>query len=115
MEKTHRKGSVAVTWPDDSKFRKVNARLRNAFMRLAAPDREKVRRIIAQFTFGKACSTSYWEWSSKENLESCYRQLQRISQKMADDLCRLASELLRLKPGYYLALKSLTEQARRKK
>ncbi|MFZ0959760.1 MAG: hypothetical protein WAO35_02565 [Terriglobia bacterium] len=115
MKKTHREGSVAVTWPDDDKFRKVNAKLRNAFMRLAASDREKVMRIITQFTFGKACSISYWEWSSKENLESCYRQLQRISQKMAEDLRSLASELLRLKPGYYLALKSLTEKARRRK
>ena len=111
MKRTYSDGPVAGTRPDDSTVRNLEAKLCNSYVRLAAPDRQKVVRIIKQFAFGKACSTSYWDWWSNYNLKSCYRQLKPISQEMANDLLSFASELLKLEENYCLALEALAEQA----
>ena len=67
-------------------------------------------RLLEQFTFGKTSTASYWDRWSKDDMKSCYLQLQPISQKMANDLRRWASELLKAGRNNKLALKCLMDE-----
>ena len=95
MEQTYSDGSVAQPQPDAFKLRKSVVNLGNAYMRLAAPDRRKVLCLLDNFLLGKAGPASTWDRWSKDEMKSCYLKLQPISQKMANDLRRWASELLK--------------------
>jgi hypothetical protein len=110
MENTHSEGPVAKPQPDNFKLRKLEVNLGNAFVRLAAKDRRKVMRLLNQLAFGKASSVSYWDRWSKDDMKSCCLQMQPISQKMANDLRRWASELLRTGRNNKLDLKCLMDE-----
>ena len=67
-------------------------------------------RALEQFTFGKAKEASYWDRWSKEDAKSCVFQLKPISSKMATDLRRWASKLLKIGCNNKLALKCLMDE-----
>jgi hypothetical protein len=67
-------------------------------------------RLLEQFTFGKTSTTSYWDRWSKDDMKCCYLQLHPISQKMANDLRRWASELLKAGRNNKFALKCLMDE-----
>jgi cellobiose phosphorylase len=96
--------------PDFVKLRKFVVNLGNAYVRLAAKDRRKVMRLLEKLAFGKASSVSYWDRWSKDDMKSCCLQIQPISQKMANDLRRWASELLETERNKKLDLKCLMDE-----
>jgi hypothetical protein len=110
MYKKNNSDRDAGLQPDDFKLRKVLVNLGNAYVRLAARDRRKVMRLLEQLAFGKASSVSYWDRWSKEDMKRCYLQLQPISQKMANDLRRWASEHLKAGRNNKLTLKCLMDE-----
>ena len=110
MEETYSEGPVSEPQPDEIKVRKLKVTLGNAYVRLAARDRQKVMRTFKQFAFGTKSSVSYWDPWSKDEMKRCYLQLKPISQKMANDLRRWASELLKVGWNNRLALKSLMDE-----
>jgi hypothetical protein len=110
MERIYSEGPASFTQPDEFKLRKLTVRLGNAYVRLGARDRNKVMRALEQFTFGTKSRVGYWDMWSKDELKCCYLQLKPISQKMAKDLRRWASKLLRLGHNNRLALKCLTDE-----
>jgi hypothetical protein len=95
---------------DSFKIRKLLVNLGNAYVRLAARDRQKVKRALKQFAFGKASSAFYWDRWSKDDAKRCYLLLKPISPKMANDLRRWASELLKRGHNNKLALKCLMDE-----
>ena len=108
MEKVFSEGPVAESRPD--RIRKLLVKLGNAYVRLAVKDRRKVMRLLEQFAFGNASSVSYWDRWSKDDVRACCLQLQPISQKMANDLRRWASERLKRGENSKLALKCLMDE-----
>jgi hypothetical protein len=110
MGKALSEGPVQGLQPEGLKLRKLKVNLGNAYVRLTAADRRKVMRLLEQFTFGKASTASYWDRWSKDDAKSCCLQLQPISQKMANDLRRWASELLKTGGNDKLALKCLMDE-----
>ncbi len=110
MDQTSSDGAVAEPQPDDFKLRKLRVNLGNAYVRLAVRDRQKVMRLLEQFAFGKASTASYWDLWSKNDAKSCYLLLKPISPKMANDLRRWASELLKTGGNDKLALKCLMDE-----
>lgn len=96
--------------PDDFKLRKLVANLGNAYVRLAAKDRQKVMRLIEKFTFGNASSVSYWDRWSKDEMTRCFLQMKPVSAKIANDFRRWANELLKAGRNYKLALKCLMDE-----
>jgi len=110
MEKTYGEESVAVMLPDNLKLRKLVVNLGNAYVRLAPRDRRRVMRALEQFAFGKTNTASYWDLWSKDDAKSCYLLLKPISPKMANDLRRWASELLKTGGNDKLALKCLMDE-----
>ena len=125
MHKAKNSDRNAGPQPDDFKLRKLSVKLRKAYMRVAtpdrrrvmrlsAPDRQRVMRLLEQFTFGKTSTASYRDPRSKDEIKCCYLQLQPISQKMANDFRRWASELLKAEHNYRLAVRSrIAELVRR--
>jgi hypothetical protein len=109
MVQTHSEGTVPGPQPGEVKLRKLKVTLGNAYVRLAARDRQKVMRTLKQFAFGKKSSVSYWDPWSKDEAKLCHLQLKPISPKMANDLRRWASELLKVGWNNRLALKSLID------
>ena len=95
---------------DALELRKVEAHLGNSFVRLTAADRKKVLRAFRQFAFGKNSSVAYWDLWSKDEMKTCCLQLKPISQEMANDLRRWASEHLKVGHNNCLALKCLMEE-----
>jgi hypothetical protein len=110
MKKIKREGSVVEAQPDYLKLRRFLVNLGNAYVRLSAPDRRKVMRLLERFAFGKASSVSDWDRWSKDDMQACYLKLQPISQKMANDMRRWASELLKTGHNKKLALKCLIDE-----
>ena len=111
MGKTNIRGPKLRVVPDHSKLRKFLANLGNAYLRLAAEDRLKVMRLLAQFTFRNANTASTnWDRWSKDHLKACCLQLQPISQKMANDLRRWGSELLKTGCNNRLAARYLMDE-----
>jgi len=125
MKQKQNQSRVAGPHPDDFKLRKLAVKFGNACMRLATPDRRKVMRLAApdrrrvmrlleQFTFGKTSTASYRDLWSKDDIKCCYLQLQPISQTVANDFRRCASELRKAAHNYRLALRSrIAELVRR--
>jgi hypothetical protein len=103
-------GSVAGPQPDRFKLRKLEVNLGNTYVRLAARDRRKVMRVFNEFAFGKAKEAYYWDRWSKEDAKSCVLQLKPISPKMANDLRRWASVLLKTGENNKLTLKCLMDE-----
>lgn len=101
---------AAGTQPDDFKLRKLVVNLGNAYVRLAARDRRKVMRLFEQIAFGKASSASYWDRWSKDDMKTCYLQLQPISQKFANYMRRWAAQHLKTGGNNKLALKCLMDE-----
>ena len=95
MAKACSDGLIAGPQPNDFEYRKLMVNLGNTYVRLTAGDRRKVMRALEQFAFGKAKEASYWDRWSKEDVKSCVLQVKLISPKMANDLRRWASELLK--------------------
>jgi hypothetical protein len=110
MKKTYGEWPVADLQPDNFKLRKLVVNLGNAYVRLAARDRRKIIRALEQFAFGKTSSVSYRDPWFKGHMKCCYLQLQPISQKMANNFRRWASELLKTGHNNRLALKSLIDE-----
>jgi hypothetical protein len=110
MEKAMSEGLVAGPQPDDFKLRKLLVNLGNAYVRLTARDRRKVMHLLKQLAFGKASSASYWDLWSKDDAKSCYLLLKPISPKMASDLRRWTSGLLKTGGNNKLALKCLMDE-----
>lgn len=110
MGKTYSEGSAAGVPPNDFKLRKLIVNLANAYTRLTARERRKVMRALEQVAFGKAGIASYWDRWSKDDMKCCYLQLQPISQKMANDLRRWATEFLKTGRNNELALKCLMDE-----
>lgn len=92
MAKAYSDGLVTGPQPNDFEIRKLIVNLGNTYVRLAARDRRKVMRALKQFTFGEASTALYWDRWSKDDIKRCYLQLQPISQEMANDLRRWASD-----------------------
>jgi hypothetical protein len=123
MKKANGDGPVAQLQPVN--LRKLGVKLRSAYMRVATPDRRRVMRLAApdrrrvmqfleQFTFGNTTTASYRRTRSKDDIKRCYLQLQPISQEMANDFRRRASELLKAEHNYRLAVRSrIAELVRR--
>jgi hypothetical protein len=110
MGQTYSEGPDSGPQPDEFKLRKLKVTLGNAYVRLAARDRRKVMRTLEQFAFGKKSSVGYWDPWSKDEMKRCHLQLKPISPKMANDLRRWASELLKVGWNNRLALKSLMDE-----
>lgn len=110
MEKAVSEGPVAGPQPDNIKLHKLVVNLGNCYVRLAKRDRRKVMRLLKKLAFGKASSASYWDRWSKDDAKSCCQQLQPISKKMANDLRRWASELLKTGGNVKLTLKCLMDE-----
>jgi hypothetical protein len=110
MAKPYSEELVAGVQPYDLKLRKLVFNLGNAYVRLVARDRRKVMRLLEQFAFGKNRTASYWDRWSKDDMKCCYLQLQPISQRMANDLRRWASVLLKAGRNNKLALKCLMDE-----
>jgi len=51
MEQTYSEAPVSRPQPEEFKLRKLKVSLGNAYVRLAARDRQKVIRAMAEFTF----------------------------------------------------------------
>jgi len=110
MEQTYSEAPVSRPQPEEFKLRKLKVSLGNAYVRLAARDRQKVIRAMAEFTFGKKSSATYWDPWSNDEMKRCYLQLKPISKKMANDLRRWASEHLKAGWNNRLALKALMDE-----
>jgi len=96
--------------PDGVKLRKLTVNLGNTYVRLTAAGRRKVMRALEQFTFANNDSAAERDLWSKEEMKTCYLQLTPISQKMANDLRRWASEHLKVGHNNRLALKCLMDE-----
>jgi hypothetical protein len=110
MAKTHSVRSVARLQPDDLELSNLTVILGNAYVRLAARDRRKVMHLLEQLAFGKASSVSYWDLWSNDDMQACCLQMKPISPKMANDLRRWASVLLKAGNNNKLALKCLMDE-----
>ena len=110
MAETYGNGLLEGPQPDEFELRKLSVTLGNAFVRLAARDRQKVMRALEQFLFGKNNSAAYWDLWSKVEMKVCCMQLKPISQKMANDLRRWASMHLKVGRNNRLALKCLIDE-----
>jgi hypothetical protein len=110
MVQTHSEGPVSVPQPDKFKLRKLQVALGNTYVRLAARDRHKVMRSLKQFAFPTGSGADYSDPWSKDEMNDCHLQLKPISQKMANDLRRWASELLKAGWNYRLALQCLMDE-----
>lgn len=110
MEQICGEDPVSIPEPDEFKLRKLTVALANAYVQLAARDRQKVMRSLEQFTFGKKSSVGYWDPWTKDELKNCYLQLKPISQKMANDLRRWGSELFKAGWNDRLSLKVLMDE-----
>jgi hypothetical protein len=125
MKKSKNNRWVAEPQPDNFKLRKLSVKLDRAYMRVVTPDRRRVMRLsvpvrqwvmrlLEQFTFGKTGTASSRAPRTKDDIKCCYLQLQPISQKMANDFRRWASELLKAEHNYRLAVGSrIAELVRR--
>jgi hypothetical protein len=109
MEKALSEGPVQGP-PDGFKLRKLIVNLGNAYVRLAPRDRRKVMQFLERFAFGKASSALYRDRWSKDEAKCCCLQVQPISKKMANDLRRWASELLKTGGNNKFALKCLMDE-----
>ncbi len=110
MKKTHVGGPYVGLKLYALEFRKLEARLANLFVRLTAADRREVMRALGQFVFGENSSAAYWDLWSKAEMMTCYLQLKPISQEIADELRRWASEHLKVGHNNRLALKPLVDE-----
>ena len=110
MKKTLDDGRVFGLPLDNFKLRKLVVSLGNTYVRRRTADRRKVMRALKQFAFGKAKEVSYWDRWSKEDAKRCYLLLKPISPKMANDVRRWASELLKTGNNNKLALKCLMDE-----
>ena len=110
MPQKYRENSLLYPDSHEIRHRKLIVSLGNAFVRLTARDRQKVIRILTQFTFGNANNIAYWVPWSKNELKRCNLQLIPISQKMANDLYRWGSELLKAGYNKRIALKRLLDE-----
>jgi hypothetical protein len=106
MKKTHSVRSVAGSQRNYFKLRKSLVNLGDEYRRLAPCDRRPVMRILEQFS-GNIEEATYWDRWSMEEAKSCFLKLKPISPKMANDLRRWASELLKTGGNDKLALKNL--------
>jgi len=125
MHKAKNSDRAAGSQSDDFKLPKLGVEFRKAcmsvarpdrrrVMRLAAPDRQRVMQLMEQFAFGDTTTASYRVTRSKDDINCCYLQLQPISQEIANDFRRCASELLKVEHNYRLALRSrIAELVRR--
>jgi hypothetical protein len=110
MNQTNSNGLVVGPQPGDFELRKLIVNLGNAYVRLAARDRQKVIRALKQFAFGKASSAFYWDRWSKDDAKCCHLLLKPISPKMANGFRRWAAELLESGRNNKLELKCLMDE-----
>jgi hypothetical protein len=108
--KKHVGGPNAGQKLDALELSKVEAHLGNSFVRLSAVDRKRAMRALGEFVFGKNSSFAYWDLWSKAEMKTCYLRLKPISQEMANDLRRWASEHLKAGHNNRLALKCLIDE-----
>lgn len=116
MKKTNGEGPVAALRPIELRLRRLVIKLGKAYVRLAEPDRQRVMRLTEEFSSGKTSTASHrYPWS-KADIERCYLQLQPISQKMANDFRRWASEYRETEHQFRLAFRvRIAELVRRKR
>ena len=110
MGKTHVEKLNAGQKLDALELRNLEAHIGNSFVRLSAVDRKRAMRALGEFVFGNNCSFAYWDLWSKAEMKTCYLRLKPISQEMANDLRRWASEHLEAGHNNRLALKCLIDE-----
>jgi hypothetical protein len=109
MNQTQNQGSDAGPQLDTIKVKKIVVNMGNTYVRLAARDRRKVKRLIEKVIFKKADSAYYWDRWTKEEMQACYMQLLPISQKMANGWRRWASAHLKAGENYCLSINVLMD------
>ena len=95
MQKPHSVRSGAGQQPDGLKLHELVVKLGNDYMRLTASDRRGAMRLLDEFFLGQADTLPTWEHWSEDDMQACCLQLQPVSQRLANDFRRWASELLR--------------------
>ena len=110
MTKKSSVGQLAVQLPDDFKIRKLEVNLINEYLRRTEPDRQKVTGLLDKFFLGQADTLPTWEHWSEDDMQACYLHLQPISQRLANDFRRWASELLKAGCNSRLAVGLLKDE-----
>jgi hypothetical protein len=82
----------------------------NEYLRLTAPDRRKVMRLLDKFFLGQADTLPTWDPWSKDDMQACYLQLQTISQRVSNDFRRWASGLFKAGRNYRFAVGLLKDE-----
>ncbi len=107
MAKTCSYGPVAALRPIELRLNRLLRTLTKTYSRLAEPDRQRAKRLTAEFIFGKSSTPSHrYPWS-KADIERCCLQLQPISQKLANEFRCWASEYRETEHQFRLAFGSL--------
>jgi cellobiose phosphorylase len=86
------------------KRQKANDNFCNAYVRLPAPERRNVLRLLRRLAYRKTGTNSYWDRWTTDDMRACYLKLQPISQKLANGWRRWASPHLKAGLNYRLAM-----------
>ena len=110
MKQICSKEPISAPQPDQFQISKLIVTLGNTYVRLSARERQKVMRALTQFAFGKKTSVNCRDLWSESEMKRCYLQLKPISPKMANDMRRWASKLLKVGHNNCGALKCLMDE-----